>query len=234
MRQEDRKSVINDGMRAALWDLDGTILDSRQAHWRAWRGFTEAQGKPVTYKFFNDTFGFRNEVILRLHFGEQLTDADVARLADGKETRFRATLLEGGVEPLPGVREWLAGLAAAGWRQALASMAPRENIAVTLGALGIRNTFDTVVSGDDVRRGKPDPDVFLAAAAALGVPPERCVVIEDSPQGVEAARRAGMKCIAVGPESARLGADLALRSLAEASPRVAADLLNLSQPLSAD
>lgn len=226
--------MIKSNTRAALWDLDGTILDSRQAHWRAWRGFTEAQGKPASYEFFNETFGFRNEIILRLHFGEQLTDADVARLAEGKETLFRATLLEGGVEPLPGVREWLAGMAEAGWRQALASMAPRENIAVTVQALGIRAYFDAVVSGDDVGRGKPAPDVFLAAAAALGVAAEACVVIEDSPQGVEAARRAGMKCIAVGPESAGLGADLALLSLSEASPRAAADLLERNHTATAD
>lgn len=212
--------------RAVLWDLDGTILDSRAAHWAAWRAYTEGQGSPVSYQFFSDTFGFRNEIILRLHFGAQLTDAEVERMSLEKEALYREVLTRGVVEALPGVREWLEFFRAAGWQQALGSMAPRENIAVTLDALRAGHYFETIVAAEDVRRGKPDPEVFLAAAERLNVPPDRCIVIEDSPQGVEAAQRAGMKRIAVGPESATLGADLALRSLADAGPRAAAALLD--------
>ena len=211
--------------RAVLWDLDGTILDSREAHWQAWRAFSRDQGRPMSHEFFDETFGFWNEAILRRHFGPQLTAEDVARLSDGKESLYRELLLAGGAEPLPGVRAWLAGFRAAGWRQALGSMAPRANIEVTLAALGIGEFFDAVVSSQDVRRGKPDPEVFLTAAARLAARPEQCIVIEDSPQGVQAAHAAGMKCIAVGPVAAALGADLALAALADASPDVAAALL---------
>lgn len=212
--------------RAVLWDLDGTILDSREAHWAAWRAYTARLGNPVSRSFFDDTFGFRNEIILRLHFGEGLTDAQVGRMSREKETLYREMMLQGKIEALPGVMEWLAAFRAAGWRQALGSMAPRENIAVTLDALGIRDYFGAIVSSEDVRLGKPDPEVFLRAAEKLGVAPARCVVIEDSPQGVEAAARAGMKRVAVGPESAALGADLALPSLAEADAMVVARLID--------
>ena len=211
--------------RAVLWDLDGTILDSREAHWQAWRLFTERLGRPMTIEFFDETFGFWNEVILRRHFGPQLTDDEVERLSEEKETLYRELLLQAGVEPLPGVRAWLEAFRRDGWKQALGSMAPRDNIEVTLRALGIAAYFGAVVSGQDVRQGKPDPEVFLAAAERLGADPRRCVVIEDSPQGAQAARRAGMKCIAVGPQSAALGADLALPGLDRADPAVAADLL---------
>jgi HAD superfamily hydrolase (TIGR01509 family) len=225
MQGEARQHVTQTNGRAVLWDLDGTILDSREGHWISWRAYTEGLGKPVSREFFIDTFGFRNEIILRLHFGEHLTDEEVIRMSTEKETLYRNIMLQGRIEALPGVREWLETFRAEGWRQALGSMAPHDNIAVTLGALGIRSYFDAIVGSEDVPRGKPDPAVFLLAAARVGVPPGRCIVIEDSAQGVEAAQRAGMKRIAVGPESASLGADLALPSLAAASARVAAELL---------
>jgi beta-phosphoglucomutase len=187
--------------------------------------FTEAQGRPMSHEFFDETFGFWNDTILRRHFGPRLSAAEIARLSDDKESLYRSLLLEGGAEPLPGVRTWLEDFRRQGWRQALGSMAPRDNIAVTLRALGIRDYFDAVVSGQDVRHGKPDPEVFLTAAERLGAQPARCVVLEDSLQGVQAARAAGMRCIAVGPVSATLGADLALPSLAAAGAAVAAELL---------
>lgn len=211
--------------RAALWDLDGTILDSREAHWLAWRTYSEGLGHPVSRRFFDDTFGFRNEVILRMRLGEDLSDAQVERMAGEKETLYRQVLRQGRIQALPGVRDWLAAFRAAGWRQALASMAPRDNIAVTLGGLGISDLFDAIVASEDVRQGKPNPEVFLRAAELIGVPPSRCVVIEDSPQGVEAAGRSGMRCIAVGPNARHLGADLSLASLADADISAAEQLL---------
>jgi HAD superfamily hydrolase (TIGR01509 family) len=220
----ERNVTYFDGC-AVLWDLDGTILDSRDAHWLAWRTFTAGLGKPVSPEFFNDTFGFRNEIILRLHLGDDLSDAETGRMAGEKESLYRKVLQQGTIEALPGVRDWLEGFRVAGWRQALASMAPRENIAVTLAALSIGPYFHSIVSSEDVRHGKPDPEVFLRAAEKVGVSPARCVVIEDSPQGVQAAGRAGMRCIAVGPQAAQLGADIALASLADATILAATKLI---------
>jgi beta-phosphoglucomutase len=210
--------VTETTLRAVLWDLDGTVLDSRGVHWDAWRIFCEEQGRPMTFQSFNDTFGFRNEIILRRHFGPQLTAADVERMGLAKETLYRDLLRRTGVKPLPGVCEWMRWARKHSRPQALASMAPRENIEVTLAALQMLDTFQAIVSSEEVRHGKPDPEVFLLAADRLAVPPARCTVIEDSPQGVEAARRAGMRSIGVGPLYETLEADVRLLALAGADP----------------
>jgi beta-phosphoglucomutase len=109
-------------------------------------------------------------------------------------------------------------LPAAGWRQALASSAPRPNIDAILGTLAIEHCFDAIVSGEDVRHGKPDPQVFLLAAAKTGVQPRHCVVVEDSPAGVDAARRAGMRSIGVGSAHRSLAATRSVTSLADLPP----------------
>jgi beta-phosphoglucomutase len=104
-------------------------------------------------------------------------------------------------------------LHADGWAQAVASSAPRLNIEVVLQAMGMAGLFETTVSAEDVERGKPDPQVFLSAASRLGVPPERAIVVEDAAAGIEAARRAGMRSIAVVRDGRHLPAGLVVRSL---------------------
>ncbi len=199
--------------RAVLWDMDGTLLDSAEFHWLSWRAVMAAEGREMSHEHFLSTFGRRNDAILRGLFGDDFPDAEVVRIAAAKEERYRALALAGGVEPLPGVRAWLTHLRAGGWRQAIASSAPHLNIAALAGALGIVAMFDAVVGDEDVRHGKPDPEVFLTAAARLGVVPARCVVVEDAAAGIEGARRAGMRSIAVGPGHADHNADLAVATL---------------------
>ena len=96
---------------------------SRGVHWDAWRSFADQQGRPMTYDFFSDAFGFRNEIILRRHFGPGLADDQMAQFDVEKERLYRALLLQAGLQPLPGVREWIDWAKENGWRQALASMA---------------------------------------------------------------------------------------------------------------
>lgn len=199
--------------RAVLWDMDGTLLDSAEFHWLSWREVMAAEGREMSHEHFLTTFGRRNDAILRGLFGDDFPDGEVVRIATAKEERYRALALAGSVEPLPGVRAWLARLRADGWRQAIASSAPHLNIAAITEALGFDGAFDAVVGDEDVRHGKPDPEVYLTAAARLGVAPARCVVVEDATAGVEGARRAGMRSIAVGPDHADHGADLAVATL---------------------
>lgn len=172
----------------------------------------------MAHEFFDDTFGYRNEIILRRHFGNSITQDEIQEFSLLKEALYRELLLRGGVQPLPGVTTWLAWAEAHGWRQALASMAPRANIDVTLAALKLPVRFQAIVSSEEVRRGKPDPEVFLLAARRLKVEPARCWVIEDSPQGVAAAKAAGMRCVAAGPLYQTLQATVTLPSLADADP----------------
>jgi len=212
---------------AVLWDLDGTLLDSRELHWLAWRESLTGEGFLLSREQFDASFGQRNDATLAAWLGPTADRADFARIAGEKEERYRRLVRKRGVELLPGVEMWLARLAAAGWRQALATSAPRLNVDAILEVLGMASVFAAVVTAEDVMQGKPDPEVFLVAARRLDAPVYRCVVVEDSPAGIEAARRAGMRCIGVGPNCARLRADLTAPSLAaldeEAFDRVLED-----------
>jgi beta-phosphoglucomutase len=130
--------------------------------------------------------------------------------------------LRQGVALLPGVAELLNGLKALGWKQAVGSSAPRQNLEMILDLTGTRAYFDALVAMEDTTRGKPDPQVFLLAATKLGAEPARCVVFEDAVAGVQSARAAGMKCVAVrfvghhaADKLAAAGADRVVESLAE-------------------
>ena len=206
-----------DGLRAraVLWDVDGTLVDSAEYHWLTWRETLLGEGYELTRAQFDASFGQRNDEILRGYFGAELAAAEVARIGDAKEERYRELVRARGIEPLPGVRHWLWKLKTEGWRQAIASSAPRLNLDAILKALGLEEFFDAIASAEDVTRGKPDPQIFLAAAAKVSVEPECCVVVEDAPAGVEAARRAGMRRVGVLSSHGALEADVVTASLAE-------------------
>ena len=198
---------------AVLWDLDGTLLDSEEYHWLSWRETMSSLGRPITRPEFLATFGLRNDEILPRWLGANATRDAVERVSLEKEALYRKLLREGGVTPLPGAAEWLSRLHTQGWSQAIASSAPRANVDVVLEVLGFGHYFQAVVSAEDVRAGKPDPQVFTTAAAKLGARPPDCIVVEDSPMGVEAAHRAGMRCIGVSRNGRLSAADLAITSL---------------------
>jgi beta-phosphoglucomutase len=202
-------------LRAVLWDLDGTIVDTGRLHWRAWLAIMHANGHEMTQEYFSRTFGRRNDMILHDLLGPDLAPSAMKHISDTKEGYYRELVLSYGVEYLPGVEKWLQILRDSGWRQAIASSAPRRNIEAVLDALHAGRPFDAIVASEDVRYGKPDPQVFLMAAEQVAVPPDRCIVVEDSPAGVEGAHRAGMRAIGVGAAHATLGADLALSALDE-------------------
>ena len=155
--------------RAVLWDLDGTLVDSAEYHWLAWREALTAAGHTFDRDFLVATFGQRNDRILRTMLGPDATDAEIQRIADDKEARYRALVRKRGIELLPGAELWLKRLRASGWRQALATSAPRANVATMVEVLGLAEYFGAVVAAEDVQRGKPDPQVFLLAAERVGV-----------------------------------------------------------------
>jgi beta-phosphoglucomutase len=233
---EGSKSMFNNQLtpqqpRAVLWDLDGTLLDSQEYHWLAWRETLAAEGYDLSYEQFVASFGQRNDTILRGFFGPNLLESEVERIGDAKEVSYRHLVRTRGVQFLPGVQHWLTRLHAEGWRQAVASSAPRLNVEAVLGALNIGWCFDATVSAEDVQHGKPDPQVFLVAADKVAVPPERCIVVEDAPAGIEGGRRAGMRTIGVRSSRDTLQADWVVRTLDEL-PDDAFDRLMAATPQS--
>jgi HAD superfamily hydrolase (TIGR01509 family) len=199
---------------AVLWDLDGTLVDSEEYHWLSWRDTMAGEGVALTRPQFVATFGLRNDAIIPQWIPAAAPEL-IQRIGDSKELLYRRMVREGGLVALPGAAEWTQRLAASGWRQAVASSAPRENIDTVLAVIGLGDVFQAIVAAEDVTRGKPDPQVFLTAAARLQAPAGQSIVVEDAPAGVEAARRAGMASIGVSRNGTRLPADLAVASLAD-------------------
>ena len=182
---------------AILWDLDGTLADTTDLHFLSWQEVLTQEGIDHRYEEFMDSFGRSNAEILHIIYGTELPRQEIARISDAKEAAFRR-LARGKTVALPGVRDWLARFHAAGVPQTISSSAPMANIMVMVDALGIADYFWALVSGFPLPKGKPHPDIFLRSAAAVKVAPSACVVFEDSIHGVEAARRAGMGCVALG------------------------------------
>lgn len=181
---------------AVLWDVDGVIIDSGEQHRRAWADLAALEGLPYSDETFWATFGMRNQdVIPRLY---QVTGPleRITSLGARKEEQYRA-LLEREAVALPGARELMHALHAAGFRQALGSSAPPENQAAIIRLLGLAPYLDATVSGEQVAHGKPAPDIYLRAAEEVEVPPACCLVIEDAVAGIEAAHAGGMRCLAV-------------------------------------
>jgi len=215
--------------RAVLWDMDGTLIDSAEYHWVTWRDTLAREGYALTHEQFASWFGQRNDAILRRYLGAGAAADAVALLGDAKETAYRELVRERGIEPLPGVSRWLRRLRDGGWRQAVASSAPPANIEVILEALNVGDCFQALVSAEEVPQGKPAPDVFLLAAQRLGVPPARCIVVEDAPVGVEAGRRGGMKTIGIASLGRPLDADVVVASLEELPATAFDDLLTVAR-----
>ena len=207
---------MSNTIRAVIWDLDGVIIDSADAHRRAWQRLAREEGLTMSDADFWATFGKRNADIIALLWGEMPPER-VKALADRKEMYFREFIRETAA-PLPGSIELMRGLHEAGFAQALASSAPIENIDLISELLHLKQYLTVLVSGETVPRGKPAPDIFLKAAEELHMPPEVCVVIEDAVAGVEAAHNAGMRCIAVAGNRDLPGlraADLMVKDLTE-------------------
>jgi beta-phosphoglucomutase len=200
-------------VRAVLWDMDGTLVDSEELHWISWRKTMEDEGIAISREQFLSSFGQRNDSIIPRWLGAASTPERIEKIADTKEEYFRGLVRREGITPLPGVASWLSTLQKQGWLQAIASAAPRANVEAVLETLAVASFFRGIVSAEDVVRGKPDPEVYLTAASRIGVSPDRCIVVEDAAAGIEGARRAGMKSVGVGHNGEDLAADVVVRSL---------------------
>jgi beta-phosphoglucomutase family hydrolase len=183
--------------RAILFDMDGTIVDNMAYHTASWLDFFRQRGHVIgKEEFFLRVAGRQGREILREFIRADLPDAENDLLNAQKEAAYRASYASHR-KPVPGFEALVTDAHNNGVALAVATAAPAENIVFTLDGLDIRRHFKAVVGAADVARGKPEPDVFLQAARQCGVVPEHCIAFEDSPLGVEAARRAGMRAVAL-------------------------------------
>jgi beta-phosphoglucomutase len=209
---------------AVIFDMDGVLVDTFEAHFESWNVVARQERTEMTRQQFAKTFGRTSREIIACLWPEKADDPVAVRdFDDRKEGAFRQIVAQK-FPPMPGVGELLTSLASHGILMAVGSSGPSANVALVVEKLGAAELFGALITGDDVARGKPDPQVFLLAAERLGVPAERCIVVEDAQAGVEAARAAGMRCVgfaSTGRTRAELaGADLVVDSLTELTPAV--------------
>lgn len=181
--------------RAFLWDMDGVIIDSAEHHYQSWRETLATRGVDYTEEQFRSYFGQRNDLVVREILGP-LPQSEVSAIADEKDVRYRE-LASGKATLLPGVMKLLQIMKKGHYPVALGTSAQSADFAAISGPLGIADYFDAIVCGPDVQESKPSPQIYLLAAEKLGIDPVNCVVFEDSPHGVAAAKSAGMKCVAI-------------------------------------
>jgi len=207
-------------LAGVIFDFDGVIVDSHAAHIKAWKAFLLTKGKAfddAELSFVRE--GVKREEILRRFLGE-LTPEQIASYGAEKDKLFQASA--GEVKLVPGFPEFLLQLDSAAFPSAVATSGSRSRVEQTLETLNLCKRFRAVVTGNDVERGKPDPDLFLLAAQALQIDPGRILVCEDAVAGVLAAKTAGMKCVGIaanGRESSlqQAGADLVVKDFAHTS-----------------
>lgn len=182
---------------AFLFDLDGVVVDSNGLHVESWKEVARRHGFACPDPDHIGKCGLRTSAVIRDLLRWPVSADDAARIGFEKEELYREWIRQDGIRPIPGVLKFLAQARRLGIRCAVGSSAPRENVDLCLAALGLREVFAATVSGADVQRGKPAPDIFLKAAEGLGANPRHCLVFEDAPAGIAAAHAAGMRALAL-------------------------------------
>lgn len=213
-------------IKAVIFDMDGVLVDSIPAHKES---FNEVLGEiglpPMADDFYLQVVGKNTRVIIESygdHYHLNLTGKQIDEILHSKVSIFSEKIRQIG-QPAPGVIEWLSFLQKNKIPCSVASSSSMENIIFILGVLKIANFFSSIISGTYLPAGKPDPQIFLSAAASLGEDPTCCLVIEDAPVGIQAAKSAGMICCAIAstyPKDLLKDADFIFNSLALISPVV--------------
>ena len=210
-----------------IFDMDGVLVDSGPAHLESWQRLAREIGAgDIPAERFTAVFGRTSADIITAVFGPRPPD-EIKGLDDRKEAIYR-DLIRGRVPAMPGALDAVRRLHAVGMRIAVGSSGPPENIELVCAEMGLQPYLSAIVTGRDVQRGKPDPQVFQLAAERLQLEPSRCVVIEDAPSGIEAAHRAGIPCIALSgshPTERLFPADAIIEDLMSLAPDLVRSIL---------
>ena len=206
-----------------LFDVDGVLVDSYAAHLKTWQICCRKIGRNCTEEEFLVGFGRTSREFIREPCVNPPSDAQIKAFDEMKEALYR-DVITAAFPAMPGAKELIEALAAAGVPMAIGSSAPPDNVRVVIEKLQVGDLIHTIITGADVVVGKPDPDVFLQGAKGIGVPPSRCIVLEDAPAGIQAGLAAGAKCVGVvsrgrTPEQLHQ-ADHLVTDLTELSPEI--------------
>ncbi|MEJ2363509.1 MAG: HAD-IA family hydrolase [Deltaproteobacteria bacterium] len=215
------------GRLGVIFDIDGVLLDSYKLHYECWRAMAEKDSIALSEKDFDSLFGRRGNEIVREIWGEELPAEQIVSIHRQKQALYREKL-QGNFPKMDGAIQLIDGLVAEGFVLGIGSSAPPANVEMSLRGLDRTNVFKAVVSGDEVTRGKPDPQVFLLAAQGMEVEASSCAVIEDAPAGIAAALAAGMTAIALAgtaPPESLTAAHLVVTSLRQLTPKRIAELI---------
>lgn len=188
-------------LKGIIFDLDGVIVDSHAAHKKAWRALLIALGREVDEAALEFVVEGRKRAEILRYFLGNASEEDVRRYGAWKDELFSKVAHE--IKPLPGVADFVQAAKTEGLALAVGTSAGRRRAHETLERFGLASHFAIVVTGDEVRQGKPDPSIFLQAARGLGIAPEHLLVCEDAVPGVQAAKAAGMKCLGIAANGRR-------------------------------
>ena len=183
-------------MKAIIFDMDGVLINTEPLHYKCWKEVVKEDGVDLEYDAYKGCIGATRDVlldILKEHYGKVYENPD--ELMERMKNKKLAFIKKEGFPMLPGLNEAIETLHKAGYRLAVASSSPQDAIEMTLDAVGIKQYFDSITSGTEVKQSKPAPDIFLRAMEKLHLTPAECLVVEDSTNGGKAAAAAGMKCV---------------------------------------
>jgi beta-phosphoglucomutase family hydrolase len=192
-KNEPDESILG---KAVIFDMDGTLVDSTKADFLAWQRLFSHYDKQLTFSDYVPLLGIKSSKVIR-DFLPVRNEEEVEFALTRKLVFFHQIISEHGIYPVPFADVFLKQVSQYNIPLALATSSRRAKMEMVMEKLNLLIYFDTVVTGGDVKNGKPSPDIFLQAAEKLNMLPEDCIVFEDAPNGVKAAKNAGMKCVAL-------------------------------------
>jgi len=205
--------------KAVIFDMDGTLINSTKADFLAWQKLFSFYGKSLTYEEYIPLLGIKSAQVVK-EFLPVKNDEEIQMALTQKLVFFHEYVAENGIYPVPYADVFLKQIKQLDIPVALATSSRKAKMEMVMTKVNLVTLFDAIVTGGDVKNGKPDPDIFIKAAEKLGVRPQDCIVFEDASNGVKAAKNAFMKCVAVSstqsPESLR-EADLVIDSFKDLS-----------------
>ena len=212
---------------AVIFDVDGVLIDSGQIHYESWKKLANEIGVAFSKQYFEKTFGKQGIPTLKKIVSKNVSDKQLHEWVELKEVYYRE-MIKDNLTALPGVIPLIKELKENSFKLAVATSGPPKNTTLLLKTLNINHFFDQIITAADIKNGKPAPDIFLMVSMNLNISPKNCLVIEDAPVGIKAAKKAKMKCIALTTTHERsklVKADLIIDSLTEINLNIIVELL---------